>query len=293
VKKNITRDFKERLAAGDRVFCALIGPGNDPEKTTAALKEFGYDFIMMENEHSLLDKETIYQYIRICHELELPLLMRPEEKTDTFRCYLDGGVSGMMLPQVDTVEQAAYGVKLSYFPPIGHRGAGLGMSPYLLDGQNPAEMRLLEMLQYVNSNTVLFPMTESLEGVSNLPQIVNLEGVTGTIVGTHDFVIDIAFRTGNIDPNSLRPDLLNNEYVLDRVRKIAQICAEAGKIAGIGAYNPKGCLERSRDGYQLFTLGYVIDGNVEKTRPLITEAKDLLRKNPPEKTTRQKRCCFH
>jgi 2-keto-3-deoxy-L-rhamnonate aldolase RhmA len=286
MKKNVTRDFRERLARGGRVFCALIGPGNDPDKTTAALKEYGYDFIMVENEHSLLDKETIHEYIRACHELGMPLLMRPEEKTDTFRCYLDGGVNGMMLPQVDTVEQAAYGVRLSYFPPIGHRGAGLGMSPYQLDGQNPAEMRLLEMLQYVNDNTVLFPMTESLEGLSNLAQILKLEGVSGTIVGTHDFVIDIAFRTGRIDPDSFRPDLLSNEYVLDRVRKIAGICAGAGKVAGIGGYDPKGCLERSKDGYQLFTLGYVIDGNVEKTRPLITEAKELLRKNPPEKTAR-------
>ena len=116
--------------------------------------------------------------------------------------------------------------------------------------------------------------------MSNLAHILQLEGVTGTIVGTHDFVIDICFRTERVDADNYRPDLLNNEYVLDRVRRIAQICTEAGKVAGIGGYNPKGCLERSKDGYQLFTLGYVIDGNVEKTRPLITEAKDLLKKNP-------------
>lgn len=291
MKKNLAREFKERLDAGDRVFCALIGPGSDPDKTVVALKDFGYDFIMMENEHSLLDKESIHQYIRACRELELPILMRPEEKSDTFRCYLDGGINGMMLPQVETLEQAAYAVKLSYFPPIGHRGAGLGMSTYQLDGQNPAEMKLLEMLQYVNDNTVLFPMTESLAGVSELPHVLELEGVTGTIVGTHDFVIDIAFRTGRIDPNSFRPELLNSEFVLDRVRKIAEICRKAGKVAGIGGYSPKGCFERSKDGYQLFTLGYVIDGNVDKLRPLITEAKELLRRNPPDKTDWQKKCC--
>ncbi len=288
MKKNLTREFKQRMSAGDRVFCALIGPGNDPDKTTVALKDFGFDFIMIENEHSLVDKETIHQYIRVCRELELPILMRPEEKSDTFRCYLDGGISGMMLPQVETLEQAAYAVKLSYFPPIGHRGAGLGMSTYQLDGQNPAEMKLMEMLEYVNENTVLFPMTESLAGVNELPHVLELEGVTGTIVGTHDFIIDIAFRTEKIDPNSFRPELLNSEFVLDRVRKIARICRKAGKVAGIGGYSPKGCVERSKDGYQLFTLGYVIDGNVEKLQPLITEAKDLLRKDPPDKTAWQK-----
>ena len=291
MKRNLTREFKERLDAGDRVFCALIGPGNDPDKTVVAMKDFGYDFVMMENEHSLVDKETIYQYIRVCREQEMPILMRPEEKSDTFRCYLDGGVSGMMLPQVETLEEAAYAVKLSYFPPMGHRGAGLGMSPYPLDGQNPAEMTLLEMLQYVNENTVLFPMTESLAGVDELAQVLKLEGVTGTIVGTHDFVIDIAFRTERIDPNSFRPELLNSEFVLDRVKRIAGICREAGKVAGIGGYSPKGCVERSKDGYQLFTLGYVIDGNVDKLRPLIGEAKELLKKDPPDVTGWQKKCC--
>ena len=277
MKLNIGRDFKERLKAGDRVFCASMGPGNDPDKTVAAIKELGYDFVMLDNEHSLLGKESIYRYIRACRENELPLIMRPEEKSDSFRCYLDGGVNGMMLPQVDTVEQAAYGVKSSYFPPVGHRGAGFGMSPYQLDGQKPAEMRLMEMFEYVNDNTLLFPMTESLEGINNLPQTIMLEGVTGTIVGGHDLTIDIIFRTGQIDPNQFRPALTGNPYVLDRVKRIAEICKKAGKVAGIGGYSPKACVERAKEGYQLFTMGYVIDGNIDAIRPLIAEAKDLIK----------------
>ncbi len=277
MRKNVGRDFKERIKAGDRVFCAMIGPGNDPDKTIAALKEFGFDYVILDNEHSLVGKESIYRYIRACHENELPLIMRPEEKTHSFRCYLDSGVNGMMLPQVDTVEQAAYGVDQSYFPPIGHRGAGLGMSPYLLDGQKPAEMRLMEMLQYVNDNTMLFPMTESLEGISNLPQVLNLEGVTGTLVGGNDLTIDIIFRTGQIDPDALRPELMNNSYVLDRVKKIAEICKKAGKVAGIGGYPPKAYVERAREGYQLFTVGYVANDDVEKLRPVIAEVKALVK----------------
>ena len=69
------------------------------------------------------------------------------------------------------------------------------MSPYLLDGQKPAKMHLLQMLQYVNENTMLFPMTESLQGLSNLPQILDLEGVTGTLVGAHDMTIDKGHNT--------------------------------------------------------------------------------------------------
>ena len=277
MKMNIGKEYKERIQAGERMFSLAMGPGNDPEKTVSIVKEFGVDSIMLDNEHSLLGKETIYRYIRACRENELPVLMRAEEKTSNFRSYLDSGINAMMLPRVNTIEEAIYGVRESYFPPVGHRGAGLGMSPYLLDGQKPAEMHLLQMLQYVNENTMLFPMTESLEGLSNLPQILELEGVTGTLVGAHDLTIDIAFKTGRINPDSFRGDLLNSDVVQDILQKIAGICKSAGKICGAGGFSPKGYAELAKIGYQYFGLGYITNGNVESLRPVVEEAKALMK----------------
>ena len=105
---NVTFNFKKRLQAGDIVYGQTIGPGNDPEKTVKALKDFGFDFIMMENEHSLVNKETIFEYVRASRKFEIPILLRPEEKDANFRCYLDAGVNGLMVPQVNTVEEALY-----------------------------------------------------------------------------------------------------------------------------------------------------------------------------------------
>ncbi len=56
---------------------------------------------MLDNEHSLLGKETIYRYIRACRENELPVMMRAEEKTSNFRSYLGSGINAMMLPRVN------------------------------------------------------------------------------------------------------------------------------------------------------------------------------------------------
>ena len=259
------------------MFALAMGPGNDPEKTVSIAKEFGVDAIYLDNEHSLLGKETIYKYIRACRENELYVMMRAEEKTSNFRSYLDSGINAMVLPRVNTVVEAAYGVRESYFPPIGHRGAGLGMSPYLLDGQKPSEMHLLQMLQYVNENTMLFPMTESLEGLSNLPRILELKGVTGTLVGAHDLTIDIAFKTGRIDPDSFRDDLVNSEVVQETLKKIAGICKAAGKMCGIAGFSPKGHAELAKLGYQYFALGYVTNGNVESLRPVVEETKALMK----------------
>jgi len=269
---NVTYNFKKRLQAGEVVFGQTIGPGNDPEKTVKALKDFGFDFIMMENEHSLVNKETIFEYIRASRKFDIPILMRPEEKNAHFRCYMDAGVNGLMLPGVNTVEETVYAIDQCYFSPIGHRGTGIGMSPYLLDFQNLANMLLSEITEYVNNNIVLFPMTESVQCISNLHRILSLEGVTGTIVGTNDLVLDIY----GTPPKMLRSETVAADIVEERLREIAQICKKTGRIAGIGGFAPKGLAKWAKEGYQLFMLGYVIDGNVEKLRAPIEEMKSLL-----------------
>ena len=196
-------EFKQRMMRGDKVFGPLIGPGNDPVPTVAALKDMGYDFFMIDNEHSLVGKDAIYVYIRLAREYEMPILMRPEKCSAPLSPYLDSGVQGLMLPQVDDVEQALRAVDEAYFPPLGNRGSGIGMSPYLLDGMDVATTPLLTMTEYVNRNTMLFPQSESLMAIKNLPRTLQLEGIDGTIVGTHDLALNI----GDIAPGMTRAEV--------------------------------------------------------------------------------------
>jgi 4-hydroxy-2-oxoheptanedioate aldolase len=271
---NVTRKFKEHLQKGGIAYGQTIGPGNDPDKTVKALKNFGFHFIMMENEHSLLDKETIYQYMRCAREYELPIWLRPEENFANWRCFLDAGVNCLMLPQTDTAEQAALAVSKAYFPPIGNRGSGIGLSPYLLDGQDPEQMPLRAVLDYVNNNTALFPQTETLRAIGNLTRILSIDGITGTMVGTNDLVIDI----GEFSPTALRKETVVTPFIEAKLREILRICKATGKAAGIGGFGVKGLSKWAKDGYQLFSLGYVINGNVDALKPKIDEMKDLVAK---------------
>jgi 2-keto-3-deoxy-L-rhamnonate aldolase RhmA len=236
------------------------------------LKDFGFDFIMMENEHSLVDKETIFEYIRASRKMDIPILMRPEENFANFRCYLDAGVNGLMLPQVNTVEETVRAVNQAYFPPIGRRGCGIGMSPYLLDFQSRDEIPLLTLIEYINNNTVVFPQTESLECISNLPRILQLEGITGTIVGANDLALDI----GGIDPKALMSEVTATDVMEEKLSQIVKICKDAGKVAGIGGFAPKGLAKWAKEGYQLLMVGNVIDGNVDNLKVGIEEVKFLL-----------------
>jgi len=269
---NVPYNLKLKMQKGEAVFGQTIGPANDPEKTVKALKDFGFDFIIMEGEHSLLNKETIFEYIRASRKFDIPILLRPEDKTANFRCYLDAGVNGLMIPQIDTVEEVVHIVDQSYFPPMGNRGQGIGMSPYLLDSQNFAEMPILEITEYVNNNVILFPQTETLQSISYLPRILKLDGVTGTIVGPNDLVLSI----GNIPPKATRSEMAVADIVEEKLRQIVRICRAAGKVAGMGGLSPKGYAKWAKEGYQLFLMGFVIDGNVDSLRPRIEELKSLI-----------------
>lgn len=272
MKKDIARDFKQELADGKKVFGPLIGPANDPEPTVAAIKEFGYDFFMVENEHSMVGKDAIYRFIGLARQYELPILMRPEENFANYRSYLDSGIQGLMLPQVDSIEQAVHAVNQSYFPPLGRRGAGIGMSPYLLDGMDPASDPLLDILDYINRNVMLFPQTESLSAVKNLAQVLRMEGIDGTIVGTNDLALDI----GGITPGMLRADVNRQPRVEERLLEIVAVCRAAGKVAGMGGFPPSGYARWAKEGYQWFNLGYIRDNNIHKFKPVLQEARDLI-----------------
>jgi 2-keto-3-deoxy-L-rhamnonate aldolase RhmA len=275
MEKNVTHDFQKKMQSGEKVFGPLIGPGNDPDETVQALKQFGYDFIILDNEHVLINEETVYSYIRAATETGIPVLIRSKDKTAIVRCYLDAGINGLMVPQVNSVEETLHAVNQAYFPPVGYRGYGIGESPYLIDFMSPREHSFLSLTEYVNRNTVVFPMTESLENIGNLARILRLEGVTGTIVGT----FDLALSMGGIDPEASPLDVINSKTVEEKLQQVVSICKKIGKVAGIGGFPPEGMAKWARAGYQLFVIGYAIDGNVSSLQPVLEETKSLMRKD--------------
>jgi len=273
MKKNVGFDFKKILQSGEPVIGQMVGPRNDPDKTVKALQDVGYDFICIDNEHSLVGKETIFEYIRVARELAMPIIMRPEEKTDNFRPYLDAGINGLMVSGIETVEEALFAINQAYFPPIGHRGMGVNMSPYLLDGQNANDMTLFEITEYVNNNTMVFTIIESEAGVRELHRILRLEGVTGISVGPNDFILSMY----QFPPKVKRSELFTSEAVEARFTQIIDMCKAAGKPAGMGALTPQGFMKWAKQGFRMFVMGYIIDNNAESFRPRVSELKALLK----------------
>jgi len=61
------------------------------------------------------------------------------------------------------------------------------------------------------------------------------------------------------------------------LKEIARICKERGKVAAIGGIPVKDCRRWAKEGYQLFSFGYVTNNNVAKVKPLVEEVKALIK----------------
>ena len=119
---------------------------------------------------------------------------------------------------------------------------------------------------------MFFPQAENLAVVNNLFHILNLDGVTGTIVGTNDLILDM----WRVPPDELRSELLQRPAVEEKLMEIINICREAGKVGGLGGFKPQGFARWAREGYQFFLIGYAVYGNVSKIEPILKETRDLI-----------------
>jgi len=272
--KNATYNLKMKMQSGKKVYGVEIGHGNEPGPTVEAVKKFGYDFIWVELENCLIGKETILEYIRLAYEYDLPIVMRPESKRAYFRPYLQAGINGLMLPQVETVDDVAYAIEEAYHPPIGRRDASINpiISPYLIAYMDRNNTPYRTLCEYINDNTVIIPLCERLTCMVNLPQMLRLEGVTGALFGPSDLCADI----GNINPKHLTSEMLVTKTMVEKIVQMANICREAGKVAAMGGYPPKDLARWAKEGYSLFIMGMICFGAVDPMKARIEELKSLI-----------------
>jgi 2-keto-3-deoxy-L-rhamnonate aldolase RhmA len=142
----------------------------------------GFDFAVIDLEHSAMDLETAYRHIGVALLAGVaPIVRIPSLEGGIVQRILDAGAEGIMLPHVDTVEQAQAAAAAIRFPPHGIRGVG-GTSRAGAWGALPRE----EYLRYGNEEVVLIPQLESALAARNAQAIASVAGVDALLVGAAD-----------------------------------------------------------------------------------------------------------
>ena len=142
----------------------------------------GFDFAVIDMEHSTIDLETAYVLIGIARSAGVsPIVRVSAVAAGTIGRLLDAGAEGIMVPHVDTVEQATAAAYAVRFPPIGGRGVGSTSRAGAWGAMSRADY-----LRYGQEEVVLIAQIESAAAARNAGAIAAVPGVDALLIGAAD-----------------------------------------------------------------------------------------------------------
>jgi len=191
----IWNPVKVKLMAGQKVTGGTLFAASDPN-TYCAFANAGYDFIWMEMQHDAHDWADVARMWRTCARAKaVPGVRVAYADEREIQHALDAGALVIVVPTVDTVEEAIAARNWTYFPPLGKRSNGGGQAfGGDMWGGVPGGYR-----QTINDNVVLILMIETLEGLKNAEAIAKVPGVSAIFAASGDLGNFTGFRQGNPD----------------------------------------------------------------------------------------------
>ena len=175
-----TNTTKAKLNEGRVVFGAIISRyAPDLVELFGALD---YDFVMIDCEHGPMDLDQVEHMVRAAEVFEItPIARIPDHADSTILRFLDRGVQGVIVPHVNTGEEADGVARAARYFPEGHRGMGGGRAH-----DYGVSVSRDESTQWINAQTLVIPMIEETEAVENLDSILGVPGVDVLHVASGD-----------------------------------------------------------------------------------------------------------
>ena len=191
----IWNPVKLKMMQGGKVTGGTLFNSTDPA-IYCAMANAGYDFIWTEMQHDARDWEAVARMWRTCPTAKaVPGVRVAYTDEREIQHALDAGALVVVVPTVDTEEEAIEARNWTYFPPLGRRsnGGGQAFDPNVW-GNVPGGYR-----NTINDNVVLVLMIETLDGLKNADKIAKVPGVTAVFAASGDLGNFSGFRQGSPD----------------------------------------------------------------------------------------------
>ncbi|MFN4099251.1 MAG: aldolase/citrate lyase family protein [Pararhodobacter sp.] len=207
--------FKAALAAGETQIGCWLGLADGYAAEIAG--EAGFDWLLIDGEHAPNDIRSMREQLAaLGRSASHPVIRLPAGEVWMVKQALDIGAQTILVPMVESGEQAALLARAMRYPPGGLRGVGASLA---------RASRFSGVTDYVNradDEVCLLVQVENRAGLADLDAILAVEGVDGVFIGPADLSADMGFR-GHADA----PEVLS--AIADALRRIRA----AGKAAGI------------------------------------------------------------
>lgn len=177
---------KEALQQGKKVLGAWSQAGSN--LTTEVMADAGMDFIIIDMEHSAVDMPTLVTMFQAMNGYPaVPFVRAPWNDFVMIKRILDAGAYGIIVPNVESVEEAKAAIAAVKYPTVGIRGVA---------GSTRAAHFGNDTLSYftkANDLVMLVLMIESPKGIEALDEILTLDGFDAIMVGPVDLATNLGF----------------------------------------------------------------------------------------------------
>ncbi len=185
------------------------------------LAQAGYEWLCVDCEHTEMQVAELAAHARAMQPYGPVALVRVQScDTLVIRRALDMGVMGVVVPMVDTPEQALQAVAAAKYPPQGVRG-------HAYHRGNAFGAQFEQYARDANDEIAVVVMIESRQAVANIDAIMAIDGVDAAFVGPYDM-------SGSYGC----PGQTASAVIVDACAKVVQACAQAGKTAGLHVVLP-------------------------------------------------------
>ena len=235
---------KDLLKSGQTVIGASASPSGD----TAVLADSGLDFLLFDTQHAPVEIKQLYPSIQSMRGKKAAPIVRVSANNADLICFaLDAGARGIIVPMVNTKEEAVAMVRACKYFPLGDR-SNSGVRGEWGESEN-----YRGYLDTVNEELLIIPMIETLEAIGNINEILSVPGIDILLVGPSDLSIQLGV-----------PLDYPSETYQQGLDQIAEACKRHGVVPGMyfipPAMDPNSFVEK---GFKFFTVpwsGWAIEG---------------------------------
>jgi 4-hydroxy-2-oxoheptanedioate aldolase len=263
MKKN---PVKAALRAGKAQVGTWLSLGN--VFAARVMARVGFPWLTIDMEHSPIDwSEAALLFGAIADAGCVPLARVPRGTHDYIKRVLDAGAHGIVVPMVNTVEEAKIAIAAAKYPPTGNRSVGGGLHSMNF-GATPGDY-----FKYANDEILVILQTESPEGVENAEAIYSLPGVDAIFVGPND----LGFQMRG--PDGVDPTPAELEKMLQRILAIGK---KVGTPVGLHTQTVEQVQQRIAEGWQFLAIGSELRFMTSEAQKMVSalnlkQAADLAR----------------
>ena len=208
-----------------------------PSPVTAEMASLsGFDYVCIDMQHGFSDRSDLLPMLQAIQPHSSKALVRVTSNDPSIIGWvLDAGATGVIVPLVNSAEEAEVAVKACFYPPTGNRSMGPTRALKVF-GE--------EYVENMEGSVQCLPMIETFDALENLDSILSVEGVDAIYVGPSDLSVNLGLPKGNNDGNRKFDEALE---------MIVSSCQRHGVVPGIHANSSLAAI-RKEQGFRVLTV---------------------------------------